>query len=144
VSEVIAADEAAVRLTRAVRIRMRGGEGASNGAADRYNNVLMNLRELLRQASSRGASTTAADVMIDVHDAGHIVRLRVNVVRVNVTADLPQRVATVVREPDCCDLIGPVKVAVDRLRHSDDVPDVEPGLAMAAAHDETCASIERY
>ena len=122
VDKVVPVERAAGELTRAVRIvlgsdeatpmksgqapRRSDGGGArdveGNGAAD-TSSQLSNLKALLRQSNGEGAS---AEVFLEVHQDNCIVTLRLSDVRVRVDEELPQRIATVLRREDCCELLG--------------------------------------
>lgn len=64
---------------------------------------MSNLKALLRQSNGEGAS---AEVFLEVHQDNCIVTLRLSDVRVRVDEELPQRIATVLRREDCCELLG--------------------------------------
>jgi len=125
VDRVVPIERAAQELTRAVRIVV-GGTGESDGATKRsatadklrdegkraanhdvVSGRLSNLKALLRQSNGDGAN---AEVLLEVHQEDCVATLRLNDVRVRVDDDLTQRIATVLHQDDCCELIGPARV----------------------------------
>ncbi len=140
IDEVIPVEQAAQTLTQLVRIKLdaRGGH---------FNGELRHLQALLRQSEARSGQR-GAGVEFEVHDSGACVRLRLNGRPVAVDPDLPHRVATVLRRPDCCDLLGPPKAAANgHVKHVEgDLPGESPKLAFRSnmQDEEFCASIDRY
>jgi DNA polymerase-3 subunit alpha len=143
VEQVIPIERGAEELTRAVKIVLRDASLHRGPDGTGYNGELRGLKELLRRMESRNGAH-AAGVMFEVHQNGQVVNLRAGGLRVNVSGDLPQRVATVLKQQNCCELIGPGKlVARAALMHADDDPQPEK-LTYRAAADEVCDSIDRY
>jgi DNA polymerase-3 subunit alpha len=152
VESVIPIEQVASHLTSSVRIVLRGspdagqGNGNGNGRATPFNGELSQLKVLLRQSQPMSGEG-AAEVMFEVHEAGQVVEMRLNGLRVGVTADLPDRIATILRRPGCCDLVGPPKLAarrdLDRLSHDEQGPQ-QPRLQRQTVDEEFCASIDRY
>jgi len=162
VDEVTPIERAAERLTRAVRItlgRLPVAETRDPRPETRtgYNGELVQLKELLRHAACHGnghgngygngnGGGGAAEVWLEVHDGGQVVTLRVNGLRITVHEDLPDRIATILGQPGCCELIGPAKLnpaTNHNLRHVEGVNEQER-LAMTAGHEDVCASVDRY
>lgn len=146
VNQVIAVRDAVSQLTTAVNIRLRpktvageGGDGANPETG--YNGEFNQLKALLHQSRS-SAGNPAAQVYFEVCEQGKRVRLRANGVMVGVSQDLPQRIDTVMRETDCCQLLGPPKIAVARNRVSDE--DIPQEKLYSSSSEESCASIDRY
>ncbi|MCC6581582.1 MAG: DNA polymerase III subunit alpha [Phycisphaeraceae bacterium] len=134
VEEVIPLERAAEVLTTTVRIHFHGDPTGQK----RYNGELAQLKTLLRQSPPQHGQS-GANVLFDIHDGGQVVEMRLNNVRVGVTDDLPQRIATVLRSPGCCELIGPPRILStgNGQRNTSRLP-------AAGAEGETCASIDRY
>lgn len=150
VEQVIPIEQAAARLTHAIRIQLISSN-QTDDPKPAYNGELKQLKELLRHAGYHGASrsgahSAAAQVFLDIHDAGKIITLRLNGLHIAVDAELPMRIATILHQPDCCRLIGPPRINAGRdsaMRHVDGAGD-QPRLATNASHDEVCASVDRY
>jgi DNA polymerase III subunit alpha len=148
VDEVLPIERAPEQLTEAVRIVLHGadpganGNGATEGRGRHYNGELKDLSTVLRQ-SSRGGGR--AGVLVEVHQQGQVVDLRLDNLRINVAADLPQRIDTILRSPGSCQLIGPAKLLrsarAGDLLHDDQTPQ-QPRLQRQT--EEVCASIDRY
>jgi DNA polymerase-3 subunit alpha len=160
VESVLPIERAPELLTETVKIVLREpANGNGHAGAGRLNGELDSLRALLRQASAgasgygngngNGNGSHAASVCIEVHQAGQVVSLRLNQLRVRVSSDLPERIATVLRRDprDCCELLGPMKLVRSGagVLHSDDAPR-QAALAPSGSHadGEFCASIDRY
>ncbi|MEX2214909.1 MAG: DNA polymerase III subunit alpha [Phycisphaeraceae bacterium] len=164
INSVIDAKQAAKELAQGVRIILRapsrqgGAIGAPSPTAPDaptaataddtsiYNGSLRKLKELLRQAAANG-SGGSCEVFLEVHQAGQVVTLRVQGLRVKADGDLPARVATVLGTPDCCQLVGPPRLlrspAASRVMHDDSA--VQARITPAGSdEDEYCASIDRY
>ncbi len=119
------------------------GHGNGTSAHDSpYNGSLRRLKELLRQASHNGR----AEVLFEIHQAGKVVTLRAQGVRVRPDADLPSRIDTVLGTPGCAQLIGPSKLlqqlGAAHMLHDD--AQVNQRLMPRNGDDEFCASIDRY
>jgi DNA polymerase-3 subunit alpha len=159
VNEVIDVGEAPKELAQAVKVVLRAegtearrhegtkGEGNGNGGhADGsvFNGSLRKLKELLRQAAGRGGSV---DVLLELHQAGRVVTLRVQGLRVAADADLPRRIETVLGITGCCELVGPPKLTRSAgfaaMQHDDTVAQARLA-APTSADEEFCASIDRY
>ena len=136
VDMVIPVERAAEHLTQTVKILLRDtDDGVRNGEINR-------LQELLRQMTARNGE--AAAVIFEVKQNGTIATLRADGLRVAVTADLPQRIATVLHAEHCCELIGPDKVLAAGGNLYSESDSLEPKLTYTGADGETCDSIERY
>ena len=157
--EVMPIAEAKSRLTRAVRVTIRSDESPSRGSG--FNGELAQLKELLRQASRRSGggggagSGGAAQVLLELHQAGRRVTLRLDGLRVWADDDLPERISGVLNRKTPgrarCELLGPLKL--DRRAARRHAPDLRPadhetgrGLRFASRLDEgeVCESVERY
>ena len=140
IDEVIPVEQAARSLTQCVRITL-------DVSAGHFNGELRHLQALLRQAEAKNGQR-GAGVEFEVHEAGQCLRLRVNTRPVAVDADLPHRIAMVLRRPDCCELLGPPKAATGgQARHVEGDSPTGPKLAYRSAmqgDEEFCASIDRY
>ena len=124
VDSVIPLERGAEELTQAVKIILREEQMSRNGTDG--NGELNNLLVLLRRMMPDNG-TAGANVFIEVHQAGMVVNMRINGTRIAVTADLPQRIATVLRiDENCCELIGPDKLMPQAegkgLRHDPNSP----------------------
>ncbi len=124
VEEVIPLDEAPKRLTTTVKIMIHNDDYDHTGAGDRRVTAdrppdridatgLTSLKALLRQ-SAAPSQRSGADVLIEILEHDSIIRLRLEGLRVCVDHSLPDRVATVLRRQDCCDLLGPQRLVVPR------------------------------
>jgi len=122
-------------------------DGAPNGQADGtvFNGSLRKLKELLRQAAGRGGG---AEVLLEVHQAGRVVVLRVQGLRVTAEADLPRRIETVLDQPGCCEFVGPPKLArgpgFAAMQHDERAAQVRLAAPVGNNDEEFCASIDRY
>jgi DNA polymerase-3 subunit alpha len=145
VDKVYKVEDAARLLTRTVRIVLH------NGAATH----LGNLKELLRQAAINGGGgngTGGAGIVLEVHEAGQVVMLRVERLRVAVDVDLPERIASVLgmapgSGPEVCQLIGAPHVATVTDGPAADTPRTPAPLRRAVGdtpEEEFCDSIDRY
>lgn len=140
--------EQAANLAQSVSIVLRGASDGTGGGKPGfpYNGELSNLKTLLQQASlQRGGAVVP--VFLEIHQNGTVARLRLNNLRVGVSADLPQRIATVLHTPGCCEFIGPTKLlrggAAATLLHKGDAP-LHRLVKSAAPEEEFCESIDRY
>ena len=134
VDSIIPVERGAEELTQTVKIVLRDGvlqgNGNGNGNGNGQSSQLTNLHELLRRMSLiRGAS---AEVLLEVHQRGLVATLRLEGTRVEVTADMPQRVATALRADDCCQLLGPKKLAATAPRRQE-IPADDALFATAGA-----------
>ena len=145
VDDVIPIERAAERLTRAVKITMRGD-------GDAFNGELTQLREVLRMAANRGQPH--AEVLIELHQNKKVVTLRLpSSMRVCVDEHLTHGITATlnrhVKGQADCELIGPPKLITNvipsELLH-DASQDTGPVLAMTSnvQGEEVCASIDRY
>ena len=139
VNQVIPVTEAASQLTTSVTIRLksRGQTPQETG----YNGEFNQLKALLHQTKAQRGNP-AAQIFFEVCEQGKRVRLILNGVKVGVTKDLPQRINTVMRENNCCELIGPprITVASNRLSTADEPEE----KLFTAGGEEVCASVDRY
>ena len=101
VSEVLPVEDAVGRLTRAVRIVI----GRPAVTMDDLAKKLAGLKQLL--ATTAIANGGGAEVVLEIHDGGNVVLLRLCGLRIRVDATLPDQVATLLGWSDCCRLIGP-------------------------------------
>lgn len=114
VERVVPLERAVEELTRAVKIVLEDKSQSRQGAVTRDGldghaslldaDRLGNLKALLRESNGDGSN---AEVLLEVHQDECVVTLRLNDHRVRVDRDLPQRIATVLRCTNCCELIGP-------------------------------------
>ena len=154
IDKVIPLEEAQDRLTRAVRIVIEDPTDPAKGSA--FNGELKDLHEVLRQAGrSNGHSSGAgggamAEVVFELHQAGRVVTLRLNGLRVHVDGHLIQGIRGALRHVTGgtvrCELVGPPKVRVQSNNRYDAAMDDGPKLAMSShvQDGELCASIDRY
>jgi len=146
-------------LTEQVRIILRAKNGAAgqvthgNGTGNSMASDLQNLRTLLNQqhatrGNGNGASSSTAQVLIEVHEAGQVATLRVNNLRIPVDGTLPQRIAAMLNDTTaCCQLLGPPRVNPQARQHNASVPQPETlpvGKAPSDGDVKICASIDRY
>jgi len=138
VEQVIPVEQAAEFLTRAVTIVLRDRD--PDGQPREFNGELRTLQTMLRQCPGE------AGVHFEVHEADRVVRLYSGL-RIKCAPDLPDRIAGILRAPNCCRLSGPPKVSVDRdsadlVRGDEDA--VVNRLRRNTAEDGACDSIDRY
>jgi DNA polymerase-3 subunit alpha len=151
VDKVHRVEDAPRLLTKAVRIILRGGAEAAGGGAGAATH-LGNLKELLRQAAPNGGNGGGAAVVLEVHEGGQVVRLRVERLRVQVDLDLPERIASVLHLPsgsaaEVCQLVGPPRVAVPAGKAPTTAAPAAAPLRRAVGdtpEEEFCESIDRY
>ncbi len=147
VDKVVPIDEARQRLTRTVRVVVTDAPSADfNGQGKAQ---LHKLREVLRQAAMRvqGAACVPAEVMLDLHQGGNAVTLRLDGLRVAPDDQLLDGVRAVMGNLDGrsarCELLGPPKVdrrhAIER--HGEVRSEGDLAFAM---HDDGGQSIDRY
>ena len=148
IDEAIPPEQAAEQLTRRVRIVLEADDSSGNG---RLNGGLNNLKALLRQSSASGGGNGndhTAEVVFEVHQQGMIATLGLNGTRVHVTADLPERIDSLISPRGHCELIGPPRLVPDDLDADATATEGSSGgrrLSRAGAgRDESCASIDRY
>ena len=145
IDDVFPLSQAAPRLTRAVRIILR--ESRRHETAP-LNGELTDLRTLLRRANSdRGNSSgdrRSVPVEFEVRQGGKAVHLVASDLSVGVDADLPQRIATVLRDDDCCELLGPERLPAASVTEIEASAQLRLATSSPAGHDEACASIDRY
>ena len=160
VDKVIPVEDAASRLARAVKIVLRDdaspngnghvedGSGGGGGGWDRLGRV----RDLLREASQRVDRESARDVLLELHQAGRVVRLTLPGVRVGIDRQFTQSLDQLLRgEPGRerggrCELVGPEKLARTAAA---DTGVAEPGagrmrFSSRLDEGEACESIDRY
>ena len=154
IESVVPVEKAIAELTQTVQItldedRLRVPPTASDGNANdmdevHFNGELKNLTMLLRQAEARNGA--GAGLELRVRQNGNLVTLRVNGMRVRPSPDLPEHVATVLKSPGCCQLMGAARLT----RSGRDVVhagenDNRPKLQLQShQQDEHCDSIDRY
>jgi len=159
VSQVMRCEDVSSVLTETVRIVLRDRTDEDKPA---YNGQLAKLRALLNQArpsaghsgQNGGRFTVAgkaavARVVLEVHQQGQIVQILLNDLGVRVTNDLPQRIATILDDEDCCELLGPNKLMRGSGTHQEPhrreaAPGDAPLPTPVAAGEEVCASVDRY
>ncbi|MEX2389420.1 MAG: DNA polymerase III subunit alpha, partial [Phycisphaeraceae bacterium] len=151
VDQVIPIEQAEAKLTQQVRIVVRDPRPVDQGTA--FNGEFKRLREVLRQASPRNGDP-AADVVLELHQAGRAVSLRVNGLRVAVDPDLLPSIRGVLQRDGegtaQCELVGPPKLVrgkLDReLVHDASTADPSQMLGFASRMDagEVCDSVDRY
>jgi len=114
VNEVIPIEQAAPKLTRAVKVVLRETPLEDKGQS--LDRGLTPLKSLLRQAASLGGEGTGgggggttAQVYLEVHEAGYISHFHIKGLQVAVDREFSQRVETVLHSKDCCRLIGEPK-----------------------------------
>jgi DNA polymerase-3 subunit alpha len=142
IEQVIPVAEAPEVLTRAVRIVFRDRDAA--GQPRTYNGEMMTLRTMLRQMAG------AAQVQFEVHIGGQVALLESPRVRVRVDAELPHRIAAILKDDRACQLIGPPRLfsgaaARPDVVIADDSEAVVNRLRRNTADDHGyCDSIDRY
>jgi DNA polymerase III subunit alpha len=149
VDQVIPIERAAEQLTRAVKIVLH--DDAAPGEPGAFNGELAKLREVLRQAASRGQAR--AQVVLELHQQGKVVTLRLNGLRISIDDHLTHGIIGTLNQARnghaTCELIGPPRInpnaAPKELLHNDQL-DPGPTLAMSSSvqGEEVCASIDRY
>ena len=147
VDKVVPIDQARQRLTRTVRVVVTDAPAADfNGQGKAQ---LDKLREVLRQAAMRvqGSGCSPAEVMLDLHQGGNAVTLRLDGLRVAPDEQLLDGVRAVMGNLDGrsarCELLGPPKV--DRRRAVEQHGEVRSeGDLTFAMHDDGGQSIDRY
>ncbi|HEX7010090.1 MAG TPA: DNA polymerase III subunit alpha [Phycisphaeraceae bacterium] len=149
VDRVIPLEQAAESLTQAVKIVIH--DPTPPEQPTRLNGEFERLRQLLRQAQVR-ANGQAAQVVLELHQGGLVVSLRLNGVRVAVDSHLPGGIEAVLRRTAgaqaWCELVGPPKLdprRQSRLAHRDDAPRSDMlGFASRLPEGEVCESVDRY
>ncbi len=149
VDQVIPVEQAATKLTRSVKVVVRDDETTKelNGASTEQ---FGRLREVLRQSAMRANPSgggSAADVVLELHQDGTVVELRVPNLRVAVDEHLLAHIRTVMnalpgRAADC-ELLGPAKVSRRAAVQQYGEVRTEGDLAFAM-HDDGGESIDRY
>jgi DNA polymerase-3 subunit alpha len=156
VNQVIDASAAAKELAQAVRIVLKDESAKITPAGDAgpgphpdgtvFNGALRKLKELLRQATGRGAN--GSEVLLEIHQAGRVATLRVQGLRVATDGDLAQRIETVLDAPGCCQLIGPPKLmrspGFATMIHDESAAQSRLKAPVGSGDEEFCASIDRY
>ena len=147
VDTILSIQDAPQTLTTGVMIKIKD----TNDQGLPLTNELKDLQRLLRQASTSRPGTPAnAQVMFQVKQNGKIVSLRANGLRIAVSEDLPQRIATVLKTQNACRLLGSQKLVkqpkIIKENTYDAATDTAPKMAMSSAmqQEENCASIDRY
>lgn len=155
IDDVIPVEDAPRALTQTVRIILRATpESAGPGPDPALAARLANLKELLRHAALNGGNARGgAAVILELHQAGQVVRLRVERLRIQADLELPERIASVLRLPpdsaaQVCILDGPPRVHVPAAATpAPPGAPTAPPLRRAAGDtpdEEFCASIDRY
>ena len=148
VNKVFAVEQAVEHLTDTVKIILRD---RARGDHLVYNGELKNLQQMLRQSNvvngNNGFGGAGAQVVIEVHQDNKVVEMRIENFRIPVSRDLPERIAMILHDKDCCELLGPPKLLQSqqskKLIH--DGSDKQEKLAIGSPNDEEyCASIDRY
>ncbi|MFW6060664.1 MAG: OB-fold nucleic acid binding domain-containing protein, partial [Phycisphaeraceae bacterium] len=147
VDQVVPIEQAPESLTETVKIVVQDPKPGRDGTA--FNGEFARLRELLRQAASR-ANGKSADVMLQLHQDGKCVRLRLNGLRVGVDRELPTSINHLLNSHEAgnawCELVGPPKINPDHVSgdmiHRDDAP--EPEKLTFSMQDDGGESIDRY
>ncbi len=139
--------EAEAMYTRAVKITMHDPSPA--GAGTVFQSRLTDLKEVLRQAGQRQAPRRA-EVICELHQAGKVVTLRLNGLRVAVDQHLLSGVRGVLSRAAggqvACEPIGPPRLNVPTSQPADDDMDEAPLITVGSGRSggEVCASIDRY
>lgn len=100
---------------------------------------------LLRQ-SKAGRGEHGAQIVFEIFTDDQLVDLCIDQLKVHVNNELPGRIATVLKTPSCCQLIGPRKIKIANVSKDqlhDDAAPVER-LERHAPAEEFCDSIDRY
>ena len=147
VDEVIPIESAAESLTETVKIVVQDAQPREDGSA--FNGEFAKLKELLRHASSR-ANGKAADVVLQLHQAGTCVQLKLNGLRVGVDTELPGSVEHLLTREGAgharCELLGPRKINPEHVSrdmiHRE--TDAQPAELTFSMHDDGGESIDRY
>lgn len=106
VNKVIPLEEAIETLASGVRITLR--DVHADGRPRIYNGELSALRTMLRQIPG------GASVWFELHTSGRVVILQADRFRIQPHRDLPERISGILRDEECCELLGPTKLARDR------------------------------
>ncbi|MCC6683348.1 MAG: DNA polymerase III subunit alpha, partial [Phycisphaeraceae bacterium] len=141
--------EAEVMYTRAVKITLFDPTPPAEGSV--FQSRLTDLKEVLRQAGQRPAPRRA-EVICELHQAGKVVSLRLNGLRVAVDQHLISGVRGVLSRAAggrvACEPLGPPRLNVPTSQPVDDDMDEAPlitvGSSRAGSDSEVCASIDRY
>ncbi len=153
VDKVVGIERAAECLTTAVKIVVH--DETRDEQATSFNGEFGRLRDVLRQARSTGGNgEAAAEVVLELHQNGRIVGLRLPGVRVAPHADLTSHIRTVLTANGHgradCEFLGPPKLrphskAVEELAARANPRRTEK-LAFASRLDEggVCESVDRY
>ncbi len=153
VNQVIPVEQAAEQLTAAVKITLSPREQSSDpqNKDTGFNGEFSQLKALLYQARHQTTdkvpgAAPGAGVFFEIHEQDKIIRLRANDVKVRVTADLPDRIATLLRSPGCCELLGPPKLMPkeNKVQADDPAPQKLAPAGATGGTDASCASIDRY
>ena len=147
VDRVVPIERAAESLTQTVKIIVHDHTKDANRSA--FNGEFGRLREVLRQATQHPNGSATADVVLELHQLGKAVSLRLPGLRVGVDENLSSSIAAVLRSVDNgdarCELVGPPKVTPAKARF-DPTADDSPKLGFASRLDsgEVCDSVDRY
>ena len=138
-------DAAPEHLTTAVRINLHYQDTHNPLDADQQKQDLINLKTLLRH----NARNDGAKVHLTVEKDGYTARFRIDGTRIAVDRTLTERIGTILRNPTCCELIGPPPIqAPTQRRRAPQQPRTDTPQPLfnpnPAAEPETCASIDRY
>ncbi len=142
VDEVYTSDEAPNRLCETVRIVLRHPR---RNNPNPYNGELKRLREMLTRTRRHDGAN--ANLYFEIHQDGQAAILKSDIT-VTPSASLPQWVSDILDDdPDCCQLLGPVRLVqrrdAGRLKHNDAEPRERLRRNTMEKHG-SCASIDRY
>ena len=138
VEQVVPVEQAAERLTRAVKIIL---DGDHDGPAGNGNGSLDQLKQLLHRAA---AAEGGADVLIEVRQQTCAALIRLNGMKVHVDAELPERVGAVLQGGGRCRLLGAAQGPSNGAATPPRRRAGAAGPLRRAPADEACASIDRY
>ncbi|MBI1369479.1 MAG: DNA polymerase III subunit alpha [Planctomycetes bacterium] len=137
IESVVPMDEAPQVLTKAVKITLRDRD--ADGQPRIYNGELSTLKTMLRQMAG------SVPVYFEVY-CGEQVAVLEAPQRVRTDATLPQRIAAVLQDDQCCQLVGPMKLIADSpaVVIASDEEAVVNRLRRSSNDEEFCDSIDRY
>jgi DNA polymerase-3 subunit alpha len=149
IDRVVAVEQAAEVLTQTVKVIVHDQTEPAQGSA--LNEQFVRLREVLRQAGrGRGA---AAQVVLELHQGGKVVSLRLNGLRISADRNLTSSIVAVMNHSERatvrCELLGPpklnIKTADRQVLHDASSPraDILP-MTSHVQDGEVCESIDRY
>jgi len=136
IDSVIPIEEAAGELATGVRITLP--ETDRDGRPRTYNGELNQVHQMLRTHPG------PARLYLEVHEANRIVTLATQMY-IKGTADLPERIDTVLQIPGCCTLLGPDKLKTTGNTITSESERVVDRLDRHTMDDDgVCDSIDRY